>query len=490
MTTFYIDPSTSINGTGSEASPFNSWSSVTWTAGNTYLQRAGTIAREQISVGTSGTVSAPITIGRYGTGINPQAGTGATFGLYIDARSNIRVSNFTIKGCTSYGVYIRGTGASTISNLSFTDVESSYNGRSGFYADSIVLDCTLQNITYIRCVAIDNGEHGFDNLGIVRNVVHINCYARGNGELILGHGFSIHPFQAANATPIWDQTGGETGNVYGRLLSANESVQKVLNRTDGVILTQNAGAGLGITLNQWDQTGTRLRVNVGANPNTKTMSFKRAPHGPFYYYGCVAEYNSTKAGPGEGHGFGSDDMTGPSYFYSCLSMYNEGAGFQFQWSVDSGVYGCVAMYNALSNFRTTGYTERVTMSQNTSLYAKQHGFIFDSPMISSTLQNNISAFNGTNSSAFFGMVAVGAGCTASNNCVFGNGSTGTNNTSNVTNTNGLTQNPRVQSDFSVANPNLYSAGASIGGVDYYRKELKNSPTIGAVQYFPPRPIRT
>lgn len=490
MATFYIDPSTSTNGDGSEATPFNSWASVTWTAGNTYLQKAGTIAREQISVGTSGTANAYITIGKYGSGSNPQAGTGATYGLYIDAKSYIRVSNFAIKGCSSYGVYIRGTGASTITNLFFTDVESSFNGRSGFYADSIVLDCTLQNIFYTRCIAIDNGEHGFDNLGIVRNVRHVNCYARGNGELILGHGFSIHPFVVGVASAIWDQTGGETGNVYGRLLSANESVQKVLNRTDGVILTLNAGAGLGITLNQWDQTGTRLRVNVGANPNTKTMSFKRAPHGPFYYYGCVSEYNSTKAGPGEGHGFASDDMSGPSYFYGCLSLYNQGAGFQFQWSVDSGAYGCVAMYNELSNFRTTGYTERVTMSQNTSLYSKQHGFIFDSPFVAATLQNNIAAFNGTTSSIYYGLIATSPGSSASNNCTFGNGSSGTNNTSNVTNTSGVIENPLVQSDFSVNNSNLYSAGASLGGADFYRKYLKNNPTIGAVQYFPPRPLRS
>ena len=70
-TTYYIDPSASTNGNGTQLSPFKYWSSVTWTAGNTYLQKCGTTANEQVNIGVSGTSGSLITLGSYGTGSLP-----------------------------------------------------------------------------------------------------------------------------------------------------------------------------------------------------------------------------------------------------------------------------------------------------------------------------------------------------------------------------------------------------------------------------------
>ncbi len=73
--TYYIDPTcaTPGNGTsptcaGGASDPFAHWSDVTWTAGNTYLQKGGTIAREQVTIGATGTAGNVITLGSYGTG--------------------------------------------------------------------------------------------------------------------------------------------------------------------------------------------------------------------------------------------------------------------------------------------------------------------------------------------------------------------------------------------------------------------------------------
>lgn len=68
MATFYIDPGVASGGDGSEGSPYNSWASVTWTAGNSYLQKAGTSISETITPSSSGTATSRITIGRYGQG--------------------------------------------------------------------------------------------------------------------------------------------------------------------------------------------------------------------------------------------------------------------------------------------------------------------------------------------------------------------------------------------------------------------------------------
>ncbi len=67
----YIDPSSTVNGTGTISSPFNTWSSVIFKPGTTYLQKRGTVAKEQIIITESGTSSSLITIGAYGAGDSP-----------------------------------------------------------------------------------------------------------------------------------------------------------------------------------------------------------------------------------------------------------------------------------------------------------------------------------------------------------------------------------------------------------------------------------
>jgi len=61
--TVYIDPSCPNTGDGTATTcasspggngPFRTWTEVTWTVGNSYRQKAGTIAREQVTIGASG----------------------------------------------------------------------------------------------------------------------------------------------------------------------------------------------------------------------------------------------------------------------------------------------------------------------------------------------------------------------------------------------------------------------------------------------------
>ena len=61
----YIDPSRGTNGAGTFADPRNTWAGVTWTAGETYLQRAGTTFAGRITVGASGTANSRIVVGVY-----------------------------------------------------------------------------------------------------------------------------------------------------------------------------------------------------------------------------------------------------------------------------------------------------------------------------------------------------------------------------------------------------------------------------------------
>lgn len=61
----YIDPTATGPGNGTLASPFRSWTSVSWVPGHTYLQKRGTTYSGVFQVSTSGAPTLPITIGAY-----------------------------------------------------------------------------------------------------------------------------------------------------------------------------------------------------------------------------------------------------------------------------------------------------------------------------------------------------------------------------------------------------------------------------------------
>jgi len=479
MATFYIDPTLSTNGDGSSGTPFNAWASVTWSAGSSYLQKAGTSSAETITPSASGTALSRITIGRYGIGSNPKVGIGQTRGVFLSARQFIDIVGIDATGASTYGFHIR-TNGSNIQSITLTDCNAYANTTTGFFLDGQVLTATLNNVTFRRCYGYGNGAHGFDTLGLITNVSWIDCKASGNGTLAAGHGFSIHPFISNNITSGWTLS---AGTVYTRALSASEEVQKVANLTAGVTLTRNAGATTTVGTNEWDYTsGTMLYVNTGSNPNTATtMAWRRATHGPFYYENCESWGNSTAGGAGEGHGFAADDMTSDVTYVGCLSRNNQGAGFQCQYTDRVRYFGCIAEGNSLSNYRTTGHTDTLQIFHGQALNGSQHGIFAAAPFTNVEVRNCIVSGNGTSSSSFYGIIGATTGITASNNDTYNNGASGTNHTNNVTNTSGQTVDPKYGVGYRSTNALLAGAGTFVGGRDYYGRQFKSQPSIGAVE---------
>ena len=118
MTTYYIDP---VNGndawTGTLSvptpidtptdGPFKTWTPVSWVAGNTYLQKAGTIFNGMVTVGASGTAGSEIVIGAYdanGIVVYPNTSrakinaAGFAAGMNMNTRSYLLISGFEIYG--------------------------------------------------------------------------------------------------------------------------------------------------------------------------------------------------------------------------------------------------------------------------------------------------------------------------------------------------------------------------------------------------------
>lgn len=452
----------------------DTWADVTWTPGDKYFAAADTVFPGQIALGASGTSGNPIVIGMYGNGAKPVIGVGVQDALFISARQYIDVSDLDLRGSTRHGAYIR-TNGSNITTINLRRVKARGNSNNGFFLDGVVLTAALSNVLFEECEAYDNGEHGFDTLGIVQSINWKRCVAGRNGYRVLGHGFSLHPFIAGNITSGWTLV---SGNVYSRPTSASENVQKVANITDDVTLTKNPGAGASVGLNQWDQAtpGDLLYINIGANPNTKTTAFKRAPHGPFYYEGCVSYENSTKAGPGEGHGFAADDMSDSATYEDCHAYDNEGAGLQCQWSDNVVQRNCTASRNRLSGFRTTGHTNGLTVDRCISVGNTDHGFLYDAPHTGVLVRNSIAVRNGG-----FGLIGISAGVTAQNMLTFGNVSGGV---TNVTSTGAVSGDPlfvdesRPWLGLKPGSP-AWRAGAVIQGArDRFGRRYPNPSHIG------------
>ena len=468
MTTYFIDPSAAVNGSGTEASPFNVWTAVTWAAGNVYLQKAGTVYSAQLAPSASGTSGNPITIGRYGDGENPII-THTAAGVFLSARQFIDIIGLDAVGCTTHGFHIR-TNGSNISTINLRGCIARNNGNNGFFLDGQVLTATLSGVRFMACEAHYNGEHGYDTLGIIKTIRWDKCKASYNGRMTAGHGFSLHPFISNNIVSGWTLS---SGTVYTRTLSASESVQKVINITDGITLVKNPGATTAITSGEWDQSGTTLYINIGADPNGKTMAWRRAEHGPFHYYDCESWGNYTDPVAGEGHGFAADDATSDAHYFRCKAWDNTGAGFQCQYTDRVSRTSCLAYNNDLSNFRTTGFTDTLEDEGCTSSGSAQHGFFYDAPFTGVTLKNSLAYNNG-----LYGLIAAAVGVTATNNATFGNGSGAT---ASITNTNPVTANPLLSASYrpTSASP-LLGAGTHLGYArDIDKKQRQNPPCIGA-----------
>lgn len=124
--TYYIDPTCSSSGDGTTTTcgphgPFNTWAKVRWAAGNTYSQKGGTTAYEQITVGASGKPGNVITINSYGTG-------------KANLNGGITIPSSSWKGPDANGVYrTSGFGYDMLEDGVFLRWASSPNCQNGNY---------------------------------------------------------------------------------------------------------------------------------------------------------------------------------------------------------------------------------------------------------------------------------------------------------------------------------------------------------------------
>lgn len=163
MSVVYIDPSVAGPGSGSFADPYKAWSSVTWAAGNVYLQKENTTSTAQITVGASGSsAQSPIKIGAYDkdTGaqiVDPQRfakldGLSAIEqGIYCINRSNLDISNFEIMNIARIsanpnGIYTTGGSQVAVRRCKIHDIFGSQS--SGIKTNTTTYLTVTENEVY------------------------------------------------------------------------------------------------------------------------------------------------------------------------------------------------------------------------------------------------------------------------------------------------------------------------------------------------------
>jgi len=144
-TTFYFDPSATLNGIGTQARPFNTWKSVSFQPGNTYLQRAGTTYPGLLALfSVQGTASQPVTIDSYGTGAPPIV----TNVVLFDNSSYIIFRNFTVTTVSSYPSIVLRNGSThiTVNNNSITNAAASGIFLMGNGCNNVIANNTIHDV--------------------------------------------------------------------------------------------------------------------------------------------------------------------------------------------------------------------------------------------------------------------------------------------------------------------------------------------------------
>lgn len=490
MAIVYVDPEMASTGNGTLSSPFQSWSSVTWTAGNEYYQKAGTTFSGGIVVGASGSSGSPITIGKYGTGNDPKVTNSSGTGFQSAGRDYIVVKNFHATGCLSHGFNLRG------SNCTFSDLLSTANGGSGI---NFALTANFSNTNYIRCVCKGNADHAIGNAGTtagvtISNLTFTDCVGSGSTGSTK-HGLYLEFQGAATGSTFSNIT--VSGGTYSSNTGNGINIRNTDDTYPGASLIYNT------SINVSDTTCASNGVGgisiLGANGGTieRNLCHSNGASGTLggiWIGRCTSlavQYNESRDNVSsgiDGAGIFDDQYNDGCTFTGNLIVNNVGSGgesysgygiavYNAKNSVHQGniVVGCkIGMW--VSHPLATALTENIVVKNCTFVNNTAHGFWldFDAPSDQVTLVNSIIVGSPNGIYA----PATNTFLLEDYNCVSGNT---TNFNSHTAGANTKTTNPELDVRHKPTRPIYFNGGSNVGGTDYYGNSFPNSPSIGAIQ---------
>ena len=263
---YYVDCSLPSNGTGTEASPWNSIAAAMANAyqpGNTIYFKRGTTCEGMFAPSGSGTATAPITITSYGAGQLPVIDGGSTnnAAVYLTNQSYWIIENLELREGANWGLVAKAINNSSVYGLTIQNViatgatsvakQRALSGEIGLLADgadnATINDVNISNVTVGDTKAgegifIKAGPHGAyygakgQNISITNSMVS-NVY--GDGLLVTdGENVTIRHNIVTKSGECPDCTGSTPGalwvwNSVNVEMSWNESYRNTSWSVDG-----------------------------------------------------------------------------------------------------------------------------------------------------------------------------------------------------------------------------------------------------------------
>jgi len=166
--TYYVDCSAATNGNGTQASPWNTLTTVnatTFAAGDSILLNRGTTCHGQLWPKGSGVSGSPITLDAYGTGARPIVNGDNLVDpeVQLSNQQYWVIQNLEVTGSTGKGVFVNGSAGASLTYFRLTNLYV-HNVGTGDGQDAILVGL-YQNHS-VHDVVIDNADTSFGFRGI------------------------------------------------------------------------------------------------------------------------------------------------------------------------------------------------------------------------------------------------------------------------------------------------------------------------------------
>lgn len=280
-TNYYVDCAASSNGSGTQASPWNTLASVnsrTFGAGDSILLKRTATCGGMLNPKGSGTSSTPITIGAYGSGARPIISAGSNqAAIKLFNQQGWKIQDVETTGGNPYGIYVGGN-SGTLSYFRITNVLAHDVGGSATSKDNGLI-----------FVAVDNGSSAIINDVIIDNAtaystaqwngIRVSCGgasapAGNSGQIIIRNatvhdvgGDGIVLFACSNGlieNTVAYETGQITTNAYGTPNSTwTWTCANCVVQNNEAYAAHSPGVDGGAFDVDWGQTNTTVQYNYG-----------------------------------------------------------------------------------------------------------------------------------------------------------------------------------------------------------------------------------
>jgi hypothetical protein len=298
---FYVDCSAASNGSGTQASPWNSLASVNafgFIPGDQLLLNRGTTCNGSLTPQGSGSATVPIVIDAYGTGAQPAINGGsAEEALKLFNQQYWEINNLEIVGGNLYGVYVSGnTPNSTINHIHLKNLN-------------------VHGATFTSTKRADSGEVFISNNGAGETLNDVLV------DGVTAHDSHVSEGILVSAGGAWIEGNGMSQPLGSNITVQNSTAHDVYG--DGILITET--------------TNGLLQNNVVYNSGLCPTCTGSTPVGlwEWYCHTCTVQNNESYANQSWGGDGGDFD----------IDYYNNDNIVQYNYGHDSAGY-CVAFFGA------------------------------------------------------------------------------------------------------------------------------------------------